>query len=128
MDETFRVGLLFQVYASFLTENQQRLMHAYYYEDLSLQEIGNNLSISKQAVSSQLRRAVKKLNRMEKQLKVLEKRLIVSQDMAAVLDQMEETLSMEEGEEREKRLSKELDQLKAIRLKLIDEESESEHV
>lgn len=128
MDESFRIGLLYQVYGSFLTQNQQSLMHAYFYEDLSLQEIGNNLGISKQAVSSQLQRAVHKIDLMEKRLKVMEKNMIADQELGDLIHAMEQTLSSDEKDRNDAVLFKELDELKSIRQKLVGEESDEEYV
>ena len=128
MDESFRIGLLYQVYGSFLTQNQQSLMHAYFYEDLSLQEIGNNLGISKQAVSSQLQRAVHKIDLMEKRLKVMKKNMIADQELGDLIHAMEQTLSSDEKDRKDAVLFKELDELKSIRQKLVGEESDEEYV
>lgn len=128
MDESFRIGLLYQVYGSFLTQNQQSLMRAYFYEDLSLQEIGNNLGISKQAVSSQLQRAVHKIDLMEKRLKVMEKNMIADQELGDLIHAIEKTLSSDEKDRKDFDLFKELDELKSIRLKLVGEESDEEYV
>lgn len=128
MDEAFRIGLLYQVYGSFLTKNQQSLMHSYFYEDLSLQEIGNNMGISKQAVSSQLHRAVNKISNMETQLKVLEKTIIADQAMGEVMNRIHQTLlTMEDGPVKEE-LMREMDELRLIRDKLMSEESGEEDV
>ena len=128
MDESFRIGLLYQVYGSFLTQNQQSLMHAYFYEDLSLQEIGNNLGISKQAVSSQLQRAVHKIDLMEKRLKGMEKNMIADQELGDLIHAMEQTLSSDEKDRKDAVLFQELDELKSIRQKLVGEESDEEYV
>lgn len=65
MDPNIEIGLLLSAYGSLLTDNQEDLMEAYYFNDLSLQEIADNAGISKQAVSDQVRRARTKLKKME---------------------------------------------------------------
>lgn len=71
MEKTVRIGLLFEVYQSLLTDRQHDIVQMYYDEDFSLSEIGENLMISKQAVSDQLTRATKKLEDLEEKLQVL---------------------------------------------------------
>ncbi|MDD7542723.1 MAG: sigma factor-like helix-turn-helix DNA-binding protein [Peptoniphilaceae bacterium] len=71
MDPNIRIDMLYQIYGTFLTAKQQDMIVAHYYEDLSLTEIGENLEISKQAVSNQLNRAVHKMEHMESVLGVL---------------------------------------------------------
>ena len=65
MDPIIEIGLLLSAYGSLLTVNQEDLMEAYYFNDLSLQEIAENAGISKQAVSDQVRKARNKLRKME---------------------------------------------------------------
>ena len=42
MDPNIEIGLLLSAYGSLLTDNQEDLMEAYYFNDLSLQEIADN--------------------------------------------------------------------------------------
>ncbi len=71
MEKTIRVGLLYEYYHSLLTVRQQEIVELYYYDDLSLNEIGDNLNISKQAVFDQLSRATKKMEDLENNLQML---------------------------------------------------------
>ncbi len=71
MEKTIRVGLLYEYYHSLLTARQQEIVELYYYDDLSLNEIGDNLNISKQAVSDQLSKATKKMEDLEGNLNIL---------------------------------------------------------
>ncbi len=73
MNDLVRMGLLYELYGAFLTKQQRRLTEAYYYEDLSLSEIAENLKISKQAVSDQLNRAGKKMEDFEHSLGLLQR-------------------------------------------------------
>ncbi|MDE6775346.1 MAG: YlxM family DNA-binding protein [Ruminococcus sp.] len=49
--------MLLDCYGELLTEKQRNIMELYYCEDLSLGEIGVNLSITRQAVRSIIKRA-----------------------------------------------------------------------
>ena len=59
---------LLSVYKGLLTEKQQDIMEQYYWDDLSLGEIAENLGITRQAVMDGIRRSEKRLNELEKQL------------------------------------------------------------
>lgn len=71
--ETDYINRLYDVYAPLLTEHQQKVMQAYYQDDLSLSEISENLSISRNAVFTVLKRTVKILEEYESKLKLVEK-------------------------------------------------------
>lgn len=63
-------GMLAEFYAPLLTDKQQTLIELYCDEDLSLSEIANQLSISRQAVSDNLNRAYERLDELENHLKL----------------------------------------------------------
>ena len=60
-------------YSGLLTEYQAQLISMYYDEDLSLQEMGDRLSISPQGVRDALKRAEKTLEELESKLHLVEK-------------------------------------------------------
>lgn len=61
-------GLLAAFYAPLLTPRQKTMLEMYCDEDLSLSEIANQLSISRQAVSDNLNRAYERLDELEEHL------------------------------------------------------------
>ena len=63
-------GLLAAFYAPLLTDRQQTLIELYCDEDLSLSEIANQLSISRQAVSDNLNRAYDHMDELEERLEM----------------------------------------------------------
>ncbi len=65
MEESIEIGLLLAHYGALLTPKQYQLMEAYYFNDLSLQEIAEDEGISRQAVSDQLQRGRAKLRAYE---------------------------------------------------------------
>lgn len=68
MDEILQLTLLYDFYGELLTEKQKQVYEMYYQNDLSLSEIGQELSISRQAVRDQLKRTEKILQEYEKKL------------------------------------------------------------
>ena len=76
LEKTKRVNDLIDLYGSLLTDNQLNILELYYMEDLSLKEIADELSISRNAVFDTLKRSVNILEDYESKLNLLEKELI----------------------------------------------------
>lgn len=68
MDEILHLTLLYDFYGELLTEKQKQVFALHYQDDLSLSEIGEELSISRQAVRDQLKRTEKILQDYEEKL------------------------------------------------------------
>lgn len=90
VEERVYAGLLFQVYGGLLTDRQQSLVRAYYYEDLSLGEVASNFKISRQAVSDQVGRAIDRMKEMEGELKILDRQKILRDQVKEVLDLLDD--------------------------------------
>lgn len=63
-----KVNGLIPFYENLLTERQREIIKFYYYEDLSLAEIAENLEISRNAVYDTIRKTAQILDRYEEQL------------------------------------------------------------
>jgi predicted DNA-binding protein YlxM (UPF0122 family) len=68
MEHSARLNCLMDFYGPLLTDKQRKLLQLRVEEDLSLSEIAETLSISRQAVSEALQKAEKQLNRYEERL------------------------------------------------------------
>ncbi len=84
--------------AELLTEKQKLVYDMYYQNDLSLSEIGEELSISRQAVRDQIKRVESILQNYEKKLQLVErflKQKKAIQQMKHIMEELEreETLS-----------------------------------
>ena len=73
IDDYIYIGRLLDFYGSLLTESESKSVDYYYNEDYSLTEIAELLSISRQAVSLNIKRAIDKLKSYEAALKLIEK-------------------------------------------------------
>ena len=62
----------YDMYESLLTEKEKEIFNLYYEEDLTLEEISDNLHITKSAVSKTLKVTEKKLTTFEAKLHKLE--------------------------------------------------------
>lgn len=65
LEQFVKFNELYAVYGALLTSTQQQIMEAYYFYNLSLGEIAENLGISKQGVSDALKVATAKLEDYE---------------------------------------------------------------
>lgn len=59
---------LFDTYETLLTKREQEIFKYYYYEDLSLSEIGDNLNITRTGVHNTLKKVEEKLHTYEENL------------------------------------------------------------
>lgn len=73
LEKVDRIGSLFEIYGELLTKRQKELTVYYYFDDLSLAEIAEELGISRQAVFFGLKRSEEALESYEAKLKVYEK-------------------------------------------------------
>lgn len=64
---------LFDYYSVLLTEKQQTYFQAYYFDDLSLQEIANIHNVSRAAVHEQIQKTYIALEQYEEKLGLLDK-------------------------------------------------------
>lgn len=62
---------LFDIYESLLTDREKEIFKYYYYEDLSLSEIGENLNITRTGVFNTLKKVEEKLIQFEVSLKLM---------------------------------------------------------
>lgn len=62
-----------------MTTKQQQYFEDYYFNNLSLSEMSENLGISRNAINKQLHKAVEKLEYYEKQLELYQKKQKVMQ-------------------------------------------------
>nr|WP_251668193.1 MULTISPECIES: putative DNA-binding protein [unclassified Sporosarcina] len=73
LEKTTRVNFLFDFYQSLLTDKQRLYMQLYYLDDLSLGEIAEQYSVSRQAVYDNVRRTEAMLEDYEEKLNLFEK-------------------------------------------------------
>lgn len=68
MDENVYIAELLDCYRGLLTDKQADIMSLYYEEDLSLAEITEHYSVTRQAVLDNIKRAVRQLKMYESKL------------------------------------------------------------
>lgn len=73
MENTNKLIILYDYYGELLSESQKQYFEDYYFNNLSLSEIAENLNVSRNAVHKQIKVAEEKLNIYEEKLKFLDK-------------------------------------------------------
>jgi len=106
--KTLTFGRLFDFYGPLLTDRQQEIMRAYYYQDLSLAEIANNLEISRQGVYDHLSRAKGQLIDYEEKLELVSRYQEVQEETGKILDRLKDTTPLTDQDRQELKESIEL--------------------
>ena len=85
-EQRMRLGRLFDIYGSLLTAKQRTCLSLYFYDDLSLSEISDELGVSRQAVHDLLKRVEQLLERYEASLGVLAKEEALRLKLSSVIN------------------------------------------
>ena len=80
---------LYDIYKELLTEKEQIAFEEHYVEDLSTQEIADNLNVSKSNIGMIVKRTEQKLEEYERKLHILEKNTkikeaLINKDYASI--------------------------------------------
>ena len=73
ISDRIRTAKLLDLYGKLLTDNQLNVMTHYYFDNLSLAEIAQNLSVSRQAVYDHIKKSKVLLNKYEDKLNFMER-------------------------------------------------------
>lgn len=73
MDERNELILLYDYYGELLSKSQREYFEDYYFNNLSLGEISEELNISRNAVHKQIKSAIEKLMFYEEKLRLINK-------------------------------------------------------
>nr|WP_041605846.1 YlxM family DNA-binding protein [Halothermothrix orenii] len=73
LEKVIEMGMLFDFYGKLLTDRQQEVIYLYYYRDLSLGEIAEQLDISRQGVYDHIHRGEEVLKSYEQKLGLVSK-------------------------------------------------------
>lgn len=98
-DDIAHVSLLYDFYGQLLTKRQREVMELYHEENLSLSEIADEFSISRQGVHDTLKNAEKALYKYEEKLGLVRK-FQKSEQAIQKIDEIIEELAAESNEEK----------------------------
>lgn len=107
LSKTTRINLLYDFYASLLTDKQRMMLSYYYHDDFSLGEIATELQISRQAVYDNIKRTEQVLANYEEKLGLLTKH----EQQQELLTELNELLQHHKQQDEKQKLYIELEQL-----------------
>ena len=84
MEDKIRQGFLYDFYGELLNEHQREVYESYIIEDLSLSEIADEVSMSRQGVHDLIKRCNKKLQMYEDKLHLVEKFMHIRDDVKKI--------------------------------------------
>lgn len=70
MDKNTHITILYDIYGKLLSDKQRSYFEAYYFDNLSLSEISENLNVTRSAIQKQVKSITNQLNKYEEVLKL----------------------------------------------------------
>ena len=95
IDENLKIVRLIDNYGSVLTEKQFSIISNYYFDNLTYAEIGENMGISRQAVSDSINQSIKTMKGLEEKLGLMSRFDSMIADINSIADKMSEERKME---------------------------------
>ena len=97
MEEFVYYDLLFDIYEQLLNDKSREFFKLYYEENLTLQEIADNLNVSKSYIGRIIKNTEKKLDELERILHIYEnknkiKEILESNDINKIKKELKEIL------------------------------------
>ena len=93
LEDNLKIARLIDVYGKLLTDKQYQIMTSYYFDNLTLSEIGDNFYISRQAVNDCLSQATKILKSYEDKLQLVEKIELLKEKMLSMKECTKDNLT-----------------------------------
>ena len=90
IEENLKIIRLIDIYGVLLTQKQLDIVKDYYFDNLSLTEIGENLGISRQAVNDTITKSIKSLKQFEDILKFSSKINTLEKDISSLLSSIDD--------------------------------------
>ena len=87
MEDRIYLTMLYDIYGDLLTEKEIKYFEAYYFDNLSLGEISENMDVSRNAVHKSIKLVIEKLNEFESKLHLKEKNEILSKIINSINDE-----------------------------------------
>ena len=88
MDKKVEVSVLCEIYGNLLTDKQLAILEDYYNMDLSLSEIAENHSITRQAVRDVIKKGENRLFEFEEKLGFMKKTYKQEEKIASILSEL----------------------------------------
>ena len=86
LEENIRITSLIDAYGKLLTNKQFEIVSSYYFDNLTLTEIGDNYNISRQAVNDCINQSLKALETYEEKLQLIARNNAVIDKLRQIAD------------------------------------------
>ena len=93
LDNLYEISMLLDFYGALLSDRQRQILDLYYEENYSLQEIADELAVSRQAVHDALKKADKSLRDYEQKLQLVQRFRSQEQVLQKARQSVEELLT-----------------------------------
>ena len=90
MEKNIKFSMLLEIYGKLLTDRQKDAIDFYYNQNISLSEIAEEISITRQAVRKSLVEAEKNLLEFENKLRILDKQIQRKKKIEKILEEIED--------------------------------------
>ncbi len=90
IDENLKIVRLIDTYGSTLTTKQFSIISSYYFDNLTLAEIGENMGISRQAVSDSISQSLKSMSALEEKLGIIRLNQNMESDLTEFSKELDE--------------------------------------
>ena len=87
MEDRIYLTMLYDIYGDLLTEKERKYFEAYYFDNLSLGEISENMDVSRNAVHKSIKLVIEKLTEFERKVHLKEKNEILSKIINSINDE-----------------------------------------
>ena len=87
--KNLHIGVLLDFYGDILTERQRDILDMYYNDDLSLNEISENLGISRQGVRSAVKKGEEILTELEEKLGLYKRADMQNSELQKIISDIE---------------------------------------
>ena len=91
MNDHFKITCLFDIYGSLLTEKQYNILQLRLNEDLTISEIADELSVSRQAAFDLIKRTETNLLEYDEKLRLFDKYLLLREQIEKAAELLKET-------------------------------------
>lgn len=121
IEKVERVTWLMDFYGGLLTDKQQQYLDLHYNQDMSLAEIADMFSVTRQAVHDIIKRADGLLEEYEQRLKLVDRFLQNRDQLSSILNRTA-ALQANINKKASPEISAELEQIRSMLEKLIDQQ------
>ena len=92
LDLRVKISMLIDIYGELLTDKQFNNLKMYFFEDLSLSEIGKINNTSRQSILDSINKSIEQLNTYESKLKILFKDKEIREKKEKIMDYISNNL------------------------------------